>query len=68
MTRSQKIDETVRTIENFGSLEVNGHLFGVDGNVIRVYEVATQQLVAYSSMLGDYEQSIAEFVSDYGVA
>lgn len=65
-TRYDRIDAMCRTIIEFGSLEVNGHLFGIDGPIIRVYDVSTQQLVAYSSMKGDFEASLGEFVSDYG--
>lgn len=56
--------------EEFGSYEANGFCLelGDSGDPeIKVRELATGFLVAYSSMEPDYESSMEEFIMDYFV-
>lgn len=64
--RTERIQSATGALEEFGSLEVNGHLFTLDGWELRVYNVASRQLVAFSCTKADYPQSVAEFLGDFG--
>jgi hypothetical protein len=66
MNRQERISANIDALERFGSLEQNGHLFTLEQFQLRVYNVKSGNLVAFSSTKADYRQSAEEFFGDYG--